>query len=104
MTANPSESDRPAGSGPESEAGEPGPAASGQARVGTVPGSSPQAAPELRTELVRKLFVEHNRALLSFLTARLRSPAEARDVAQEACDAGYSRRGVRGRQPVPCAS
>jgi RNA polymerase sigma factor (sigma-70 family) len=35
-------------------------------------------------ELVRKLFEEHNRALVSFLAARLNSVAEARDVAQEA--------------------
>ena len=33
---------------------------------------------------VRRLFEEHNRALVSFLTARLNSLPEARDVAQEA--------------------
>jgi RNA polymerase sigma factor (sigma-70 family) len=37
-----------------------------------------------RTEAVRRLFQEHNRALVSFLTARLHSVQDARDVAQEA--------------------
>lgn len=44
---------------------------------------SPDAAP-LRVETVRRLFDEHNRALISFLTARLHSVQDARDVAQEA--------------------
>lgn len=37
-----------------------------------------------RSESVRKLFFEHNRALVRFLSAKLNSEAEARDVAQEA--------------------
>ncbi|MGH8445400.1 MAG: RNA polymerase sigma factor [Solimonas sp.] len=37
-----------------------------------------------RSEMVRRLFQEHNRALIGFLVARLRSEAEAHDVAQEA--------------------
>lgn len=37
-----------------------------------------------RASIVSKLFREHNRALVSFLRARLRSEQEARDVAQEA--------------------
>lgn len=37
-----------------------------------------------RSEMVRRLFQEHNRALIGFLVARLQSEAEARDVAQEA--------------------
>lgn len=37
-----------------------------------------------RSELVRRLFQEHNRALIGFLVARLQSEAEAQDVAQEA--------------------
>jgi RNA polymerase sigma-70 factor (ECF subfamily) len=36
------------------------------------------------SEQVRQLFQEHNRALVSFLAARLNSMVEARDVAQEA--------------------
>jgi RNA polymerase sigma-70 factor (ECF subfamily) len=45
----------------------------------------PSTAPQLeRTEAVRRLFQEHNRALISFLTARLHSVQDARDVAQEA--------------------
>lgn len=41
-------------------------------------------SPEERTRLISALFRQHNRALLSFLTARLHSPQDARDVAQEA--------------------
>lgn len=37
-----------------------------------------------RASAVQRLFREHNRALVSFLRARLRSEQEARDVAQEA--------------------
>lgn len=37
-----------------------------------------------RAEMVRRLFQEHNRALVGFLVARLQSEAEAHDVAQEA--------------------
>ncbi|MDB5972110.1 MAG: hypothetical protein JWQ90_4560 [Hydrocarboniphaga sp.] len=40
--------------------------------------------PRERGELVRRLFEEHNRALIGFLAARLQSEAEAHDVAQEA--------------------
>jgi RNA polymerase sigma factor (sigma-70 family) len=42
------------------------------------------ASPEDRARLLEGLFREHNQALVSFLTARLNSEAEARDVAQEA--------------------
>ncbi|SEQ41794.1 RNA polymerase sigma-70 factor, ECF subfamily [Solimonas aquatica] len=37
-----------------------------------------------RSEMVRRLFQEHNRALIGFLVVKLRSEAEAQDVAQEA--------------------
>jgi RNA polymerase sigma-70 factor (ECF subfamily) len=37
-----------------------------------------------RSELVRRLFEEHNRALIRFLVAKLSSEAEAHEVAQEA--------------------
>jgi RNA polymerase sigma factor (sigma-70 family) len=37
-----------------------------------------------RSEMVRRLFQEHNRTLIGFLIARLHSEAEAQDVAQEA--------------------
>jgi RNA polymerase sigma-70 factor (ECF subfamily) len=37
-----------------------------------------------RSELVRRLFEEHNRALVRFLVAKLSSEAEAQEVAQEA--------------------
>jgi RNA polymerase sigma-70 factor (ECF subfamily) len=40
--------------------------------------------PDERSSLARRLFEEHNRDLLSFLTARLRSVHEAQDIAQEA--------------------
>jgi RNA polymerase sigma factor (sigma-70 family) len=49
--------------------------------------SAPNAAEHERAEraaLVERLFREHNEALLRFLVARLRSPQEAREVAQEA--------------------
>ncbi len=50
-----------------------------------VPPDDASSAPEeTQTEQVRKLFEEHNRALVTFLAARLHSQAEARDVAQEA--------------------
>jgi RNA polymerase sigma factor (sigma-70 family) len=39
---------------------------------------------EERARLIAGLFREHNRALVSFLTARLHSAQDARDVAQEA--------------------
>lgn len=38
----------------------------------------------MRSELVRRLFEEHNRALIRFLQAKLSSEAEAQEVAQEA--------------------
>ena len=41
-------------------------------------------ADEAQIALVRKLFEDHNRALVTFLAARLHSHSEARDVAQEA--------------------
>lgn len=41
------------------------------------------ASPE-RADTIRRLFQEHNRALVSFLTARLHSEQDAREVAQEA--------------------
>lgn len=37
-----------------------------------------------RARVIEHLFREHNRALITFLTARLHSEIEARDVAQEA--------------------
>jgi RNA polymerase sigma factor (sigma-70 family) len=37
-----------------------------------------------RARAVARLFEEHNRALISFLTLRLHSPQDAREVAQEA--------------------
>lgn len=40
--------------------------------------------PQQRTELVTRLFRDHNEALVRFLALRLRSQQEARDVAQEA--------------------
>jgi len=45
---------------------------------------SNESPAEDRAKLVEKLFREHNRALITFLTARLYSEIEARDVAQEA--------------------
>jgi len=54
-----------------------------------VPASNPNSAPDQgvsrdRAELVERLFREHNESLLQFLTARLRSSQDAREVAQEA--------------------
>lgn len=52
--------------------------------------SAPDAAglatgtPEARAREVERLFREHNDSLVRFLTLRLRSPQEAREVAQEA--------------------
>lgn len=42
------------------------------------------ACAETRTELIERLFREHNDALLRFLASKLHSAQEARDVAQEA--------------------
>jgi RNA polymerase sigma factor (sigma-70 family) len=39
---------------------------------------------QLHSEAVRKIFQDHNRSLLGFLFAKLRSEAEAHEVAQEA--------------------
>lgn len=50
--------------------------------VSPTPDAAP--APRLRAELVARLFREHNEALVQFLTNRLRSQQEAREVAQEA--------------------
>ena len=47
-------------------------------------GEPAAVAGEDRAQLVSRLFQEHNRALISFLTARLHCEQEARDVAQEA--------------------
>jgi RNA polymerase sigma factor (sigma-70 family) len=46
----------------------------------------PQETPDhgAHTQLIERLFREHNEALLRFLHTRLRSAQEARDVAQEA--------------------
>ena len=49
----------------------------------TPPADSAQEE-RLRSTLIKQLFDEHNRTLIGFLRARLRSEAEARDVAQEA--------------------
>lgn len=46
--------------------------------------SAETAALSQRRDLVARLFAEHNRALISFLTARLHCEQEAFDVAQEA--------------------
>lgn len=60
------------------------------ARVGNEAHEEAGAAPAgpideaARSELVRRLFQEHNRALIGFLVTRLNSEAEAYDVAQEA--------------------
>ena len=48
------------------------------------PSAEADRTPEERARVVTALFREHNRALLSFLTARLHSPQDAKDVAQEA--------------------
>src|SRR5262245_32342443 len=48
-----------------------------------LPDQPPAHEPD-HSERVRQLFEEHNRALIGFLSARLRSQSEARDVAQEA--------------------
>lgn len=47
-------------------------------------GGGAPLAPGMRSELVRQLFEQHNRALVGFLVARLDSEAEAHEVAQEA--------------------
>src|SRR5688572_11352216 len=47
-------------------------------------GDDGRAAAEERARAVAELFAEHNKALVSFLTLRLHSPQEAREVAQEA--------------------
>jgi RNA polymerase sigma factor (sigma-70 family) len=44
--------------------------------------SEPRA--ESRPEVVERLFREHNKALLTFISSRLNSPSEAREIAQEA--------------------
>jgi RNA polymerase sigma-70 factor (ECF subfamily) len=48
------------------------------------PPDAPGDPDRLAPEAVRRLFVEHNRALVSFLRTRVRSDQEAREVAQEA--------------------
>src|SRR5688572_644070 len=47
-------------------------------------GSVASADAKDRIALVKRLFEEHNRTLVSFLHARLHCEQEARDVAQEA--------------------
>jgi RNA polymerase sigma factor (sigma-70 family) len=49
----------------------------------TVPADNAQET-RPRSAVIKELFDEHNRTLIGFLHARLRSEAEARDVAQEA--------------------
>jgi RNA polymerase sigma factor (sigma-70 family) len=49
----------------------------------TLPADGVQEATP-RSAAIKQLFDEHNRTLIGFLHARLRSEAEARDVAQEA--------------------
>lgn len=44
----------------------------------------PGSDPSDRNREIGRLFEEHNRGLIQFLTARLRSEADAREVAQEA--------------------
>ena len=51
-------------------------------KEGSAPGDSVVSADH--AEAVKRLFEEHNRALVSFLRARLHNDTEARDVAQEA--------------------
>ena len=59
----------------------------GAAKTGT-PGDQPVAEPSTRAlsqaAAIKQLFADHNRALISFLRARLHDEAEACDVAQEA--------------------
>ena len=52
----------------------------------TSPGDEATAARDFqrRSELITRLFREHNRALIRFLALRLRSQQEAQEVAQEA--------------------
>jgi RNA polymerase sigma-70 factor (ECF subfamily) len=45
---------------------------------------TPAPLPSSRTALIEKLFREHNASLIRFLSARLTSEQEAREVAQEA--------------------
>src|SRR5688572_18406531 len=46
--------------------------------------SADRSADGSRSDVVRRLFEEHNRSLLGFLVHKLNSEAEAHDVAQEA--------------------
>ncbi|MBL8271405.1 RNA polymerase sigma factor [Steroidobacter sp.] len=48
------------------------------------PSSELSDGEQKRAELIAQLFQEHNDALVRFLTTRLQSPQEAREVAQEA--------------------
>src|SRR6266853_5926060 len=54
-----------------------------QSKLGTLPEEAPEEH-RSRAALVERLFREHNEALIRFLTARLRSYQDAREVAQEA--------------------
>jgi len=49
-----------------------------------IPTEAGVSTPDERAQLIAGLFREHNRALVSFLTARLHSLQDAKDVAQEA--------------------
>jgi RNA polymerase sigma-70 factor (ECF subfamily) len=53
-------------------------------RQASVDACAEQEERRLRAERVERLFREHNEALIRFLQARLRSPQEAHEVAQEA--------------------
>lgn len=58
------------------------PSAAAQPRVPQ--GPAPAGAAESHSEVVQRLFKEHNRSLLGFLFGKLNSEAEAHEVAQEA--------------------
>jgi RNA polymerase sigma-70 factor (ECF subfamily) len=52
--------------------------------TGEYPAGEDDARGDPRTAAIERLFREHNQSLLRFLMTKLRSPQEARDVAQEA--------------------
>ncbi|MGH8185897.1 MAG: RNA polymerase sigma factor [Steroidobacteraceae bacterium] len=51
---------------------------------GTPPARAEDACPQSRSELIARLFKEHNESLVHFLALRLHSQQEAQEVAQEA--------------------
>jgi RNA polymerase sigma-70 factor (ECF subfamily) len=55
-----------------------------QDRNSQTPPTATKEEGEPRSAVIKQLFEQHNRTLIGFLHARLRSEAEARDVAQEA--------------------